>query len=56
MKDTDLVCFCREVTYGEIRKAISEGHKTIEELSELLGVAISCGYCIETLEEILEDQ
>jgi nitrite reductase (NADH) large subunit len=52
---TDIICHCEGITYGQILDAINKGYKTIEELSEHLNVAIACGYCIEDLEEIIEE-
>ncbi len=52
----EIICHCEEVTYDKILKAIHNGATTVEEISDQTNAGISCGYCIETLEEILEDE
>ena len=55
IKDTDLVCYCQEVTLGEIKKAIKQGAKTVEDITDMTEAGLACGGCIEDLEEILKE-
>ena len=52
----DFVCYCMEITYGEILKAISNGAHTPDEITEMTDAGLACGMCIETLEEILDEE
>lgn len=45
-----------EVKYKTILKAIKKGAKTPEEIADMTKAGISCGMCIETIEEILEKE
>jgi nitrite reductase (NADH) large subunit len=45
-----------EVKYKTILKAIAKGAKTPEEITDMTKAGISCGMCIETIEEILEKE
>lgn len=51
-KDT-IICGCFEVSYGDIRKAMSNGALTIEAIMEETSAGSGCGSCIEDIEEIL---
>ena len=53
---SDLVCYCMEITYGNILDAISNGATTPEEVTDATNAGMSCGMCIETIEEILEEE
>lgn len=56
MKDpNEIICHCNQITYETIVKAIHNGANSVEEVTELTNAGIACGYCIETIEEILED-
>ena len=52
----DFVCYCMEITYREILNAISKGATTPDEITEQTDAGISCGMCIETIEDILEEE
>ena len=52
----DFVCYCMEITYREILEAISNGAKTPDEITVQTDAGISCGMCIETIEDILEEE
>ena len=52
----DIICHCEEVTYGDILEAIDNGADTIDKLGDATMAGITCGTCIETLEEILEEE
>jgi nitrite reductase (NADH) large subunit len=48
------ICLCFDVSKVEIKKAIRDGHDSIEKLSEHIQVGSHCGGCISRVEEILE--
>lgn len=52
----EIICHCQEVTYGTILKAIENGAHTVEAIQEATEAGITCGGCIEDLEEILEEE
>ena len=57
MRDKDeIICHCEEVTYQTIIKAIHGGATTIEAIGNTTKAGITCGYRIEELEEILEEE
>ena len=53
---SEIICHCEEITYKEILQAIKDGAKTVENISDETNAGIACGYCIETIEEILEEE
>jgi len=48
-----IVCHCKQVSYGDIRKAMVGGARTIEEIQEITGAGTGCGNCIEDIKKIL---
>ena len=57
MRDKDeIICHCQEITYEEILEAINNGAHTVEEIGNVTEAGITCGSCIEDLEEILEEE
>ncbi len=57
MRDrNDIICHCQEVTYETILEAIRNGANTVEIIGDITEAGISCGSCIEELEEILEEE
>ena len=52
----DMICHCEQVTYGSILEAIDNGADTLDKLGDATLAGITCGYCIEELEEILEEE
>lgn len=48
------ICLCFDISKSEVKKAIKEGHDSIEKLSDYLQVGSHCGGCIGHVEEILE--
>lgn len=49
------VCVCNRVTDREIRRAVNDGHKTLNCLSKELSVGSCCGRCKDCVREILAD-
>ncbi|MCK5761988.1 MAG: (2Fe-2S)-binding protein [Candidatus Izimaplasma sp.] len=57
MRDKDkIICHCQEVTYETILEAISNGAKTVEVIGDITEAGITCGTCIEEIEDILEEE
>jgi len=54
-KDSDIICYCQEITYKVIKDAIKNGAKTVDEITDQTEAGLACGGCIEQLEEILEE-
>ena len=54
-QNNDIICHCEEITYEAIENAIKNGADTIEKIQDQTSAGIACGYCIEILEEILEE-
>ena len=52
----EIICHCEEITYDKILEVIRKGATTVEEISDQTNAGIACGYCIETLEEILKEE
>ncbi len=48
------ICQCFDVSKSDIKKAIKDGHDSIEKLSEQLLVGSHCGGCIGHVEDILD--
>ena len=48
-----IVCHCNQVSYADIRMAMAEGARTVEEIQEITGAGTGCGNCIQDIEKIL---
>ncbi len=48
------ICICNPVTDAQLRRAISEGCQSLDDLQTNLGVATSCGRCAESACAILQ--
>lgn len=55
MNNDKIICNCRNVTVGKIRKAITDGAASFEEVQEKTGAGRSCGGCVEHLKAVVED-
>jgi bacterioferritin-associated ferredoxin len=51
-----IICLCYDISKSDIKKAIRDGHDSIEKLSEHLQIGGHCGGCLAYAEEILEKQ
>ncbi|SMF45315.1 bacterioferritin-associated ferredoxin [Alteromonadaceae bacterium Bs31] len=49
------VCFCRGITDGDIRNAISKGASDFNDVREELGVGTQCGKCARLANEVISD-
>jgi NAD(P)H-nitrite reductase large subunit len=50
----ETVCFCGNVTVGDIKAAVEAGNTTIEAVQEATGASTHCGGCLEKVEELIE--
>jgi len=50
----ETICFCGDVTVGDIKKAYEEGATTVEAIGEATGAGTHCGGCKDHIAEILE--
>lgn len=48
-----MICFCKQVDYVTIRKAMVNGARTVEEIKEITGAGTGCGRCVSEIEKIL---
>lgn len=48
-----IICHCKQVSYGDIRKAMVGGARTVEEIQELTGAGTGCGNCVDDIKKIL---
>jgi len=48
-----IICHCKQVSYGDIRKAMVGGARTVEDIQRLTGAGTGCGNCIKDIEKIL---
>ena len=51
--DLMIVCICKAVNDRAIRRAVAEGHDTIDALQFELGVGMNCGKCVSAACEVL---
>lgn len=49
------VCHCRALTDREIREAIANGARDLDEIGRRCGAGVTCGGCCPLLQELLDD-
>ncbi len=49
------ICICNAISDREIIEAQQNGYKTIEQISQHLGVGDCCGRCIESAKDVLRE-
>jgi bacterioferritin-associated ferredoxin len=47
------VCVCNGITEHQVRAAIGDGARTLDELSARLGVAAGCGCCASFASDLI---
>lgn len=55
MERTDVVCFCKKVTYGDVLDSIKSGSKTLDDIKATTSAGITCGACKARLMKILKE-
>ena len=53
MADDKIICYCNGISLGDIKEAVKNGAKTLEDVQEATGAGTICGQCNEEIEEIL---
>ena len=48
-----IICRCKNVSYVDIRKAMIQGARTLDEIKEMTGAGTGCGGCCGEIEKIL---
>jgi len=51
---TMYVCICNAVTDSAIRQAVTEGARSLRDLSARTGCSTQCGRCVPTAREVLD--
>ena len=49
-----ILCHCKQVTYKDIRIAMVNGARTLDDIKEMTGAGTGCGRCTEEIERILK--
>lgn len=52
MNKDEKVCFCRNVTVGNILNAINEGASSVDSVKEATKAAAGCGRCASKVEKV----
>lgn len=50
-----IICNCFGTTYNDIKKAIEEGSKTLEEVKDATGAGTACGVCEDEIQEVIDE-
>lgn len=53
MAGDKIICHCKNVSYIDIRKAMINGARTLDEIKEMTGACTGCGRCAGEIEKIL---
>lgn len=53
MEGNKTICFCKNVSYIDIKKAMVQGARTVDEVKEMTGAGTGCGRCVSEIEKIL---
>ena len=49
-----ILCHCKQVRYKDIRIAMVNGARTLDDIKEMTGAATGCGRCAEEIERMLK--
>ena len=49
------ICICNAVTESRIRQAVTDGARSLRDLSYSTGCSTQCGRCVGTARELLDD-
>lgn len=52
MAGDKIICHCKNVSYIDIRKAMINGARTLDEIKEMTGASTGCGRCAGEIEKI----
>ncbi|MGL5756191.1 MAG: (2Fe-2S)-binding protein [Paraclostridium sp.] len=48
-----IICHCKQVSYIDIRKAMVQGARTLDEIKKMTGAGTGCSKCCGEIEKIL---
>lgn len=51
----ETVCFCNNVTVGDIKKAIENGATSFEAVQNVTQAGTGCGCCVDEVKALVED-
>lgn len=54
MNPEKVICKCKNVTKGDILKAIDEGARTFKAVQKITGAGSKCGKCEETVRSFIK--
>ena len=49
-----ILCHCKQVSVRDIRIAMVNGARTLDDIKEMTGAGTGCGRCIEEIERVLK--
>ena len=55
MDRDETICFCMNVTVGDIEDAIKDGCSSLEEVIEKTGASTGCGGCLDNLTALVNE-
>lgn len=50
-----IICDCMGVSYGDIKKAINDGAKTLDDVKEATEAGTICGACEDEIQEVIDE-
>ena len=50
-----IICECMNVSYEDIKNAVKEGAKTLDDIKEATEAGTICGACEDEIQEVLDE-
>ncbi|MCI6736691.1 (2Fe-2S)-binding protein [Intestinibacter sp.] len=50
-----IICECMNVSYEDIKNAVKEGAKTLDDIKEATEAGTICGICEDDIQEVLDE-
>ena len=50
-----IICECMNVSYEDIKNAVKEGAKTLDDIKEATEAGNICGICEDDIQEVLDE-
>lgn len=54
-EDDKLLCYCKNIRYGEVRACIADGAKTVEQVMKRSSAGTGCRSCHFDIEELFKE-
>ncbi|MGL4228869.1 MAG: (2Fe-2S)-binding protein [Tannerellaceae bacterium] len=54
MSGSKIICYCKYVSYADIRQAMVAGARTLDEVADATGAGTGCGRCVSAIEDIIK--